>query len=146
MADTKLRFKIVQDEDGYPPVAIESLHVEKLGELTYKIDSLPFFFNEATLDDTVVVYEAEDDAFRVLAVRKSSGNSLLRIVYECETKREQLLDKLRQEGFAFEGLESYSLISVNVSKQTPYGPFRQWLEEFTSDGRADFEEAILRHE
>jgi hypothetical protein len=78
----KVHFRLTQDQDGYPPAAVESVWAEA-GEdaQEYKIDNVPFFSREATLGDIVKVRSDIDGHLWFDALLRPSGNSLIRIVF-----------------------------------------------------------------
>ena len=78
---SKVHFRLVQDEDGYPPVSVESVWAQpstKAGE--YVLDNIPFFAREATIGDVVQVREEEGHLWFDKVVRRSQ-NSLVRVVF-----------------------------------------------------------------
>jgi Domain of unknown function (DUF4265) len=79
MSPVRVNFSLKQEEEGYPPVAVESLWAEpgaKPGE--YVIDNVPFFVRDATIGDTILAREEGDGRwFNRLLSR--SLNSLLRV-------------------------------------------------------------------
>lgn len=67
----KVHFRLVQDEDGYPPVAVESVWAQPgMNSREYVLDNLPFFVREATLGDTVLVREEEGHCWFEAVVRR----------------------------------------------------------------------------
>ena len=81
MADgVKIHFQLEQDEDGYPPVAVESVWAQPAGQTgEYIVDNVPFFTRDATIGDTVRVREDDGNLWFERVVARST-NSLVRVV------------------------------------------------------------------
>jgi hypothetical protein len=71
-APVRIHFQLEQDEDGYPPVVVESLWAES-GENhnEYVIDNVPFFVRVATIGDTVRVREEDGNRWFESLVHRS---------------------------------------------------------------------------
>lgn len=63
MAARKVFFKLEPDDDGYPPVSVESLWAQENQDGTCVIDNIPFYTREATLGDVVDVLYDEGVAY-----------------------------------------------------------------------------------
>jgi hypothetical protein len=141
---TKIYFQLVQDEDGYPPVAVESVWAwpgEKIGE--YIIDNVPFFTCDATLGDVVVTRDEEGHRwFETVAHR--SRNSLVRVVFFDPTCVERISKYLQNLGCSTEYEKTHNLLAVSIPEEVELTEVQAYLENETSAGKIDYEEAILR--
>ena len=142
--DTKLRFRIQQDETGYPPVSVESLHVSKISEERYCLESIPFFFREATLGDIVVV-EEEGDGLSYALVVGGERNSLVRVFVPASEQVEALTVLLNELGLLFEVLKDFGIVAINISPEQSYRDVLTRLEESLDMETAGMEEVLCRH-
>jgi hypothetical protein len=142
--DTKLRFRIQQDETGYPPVTVESLHLSKIAEEKYCLESIPFFFREATLGDIVFVEEEEDGLYYALVVG-GERNSLVRVFVPASEQIEALTALLIAQGLLFEVLKDFGIVAISISPEQSYRDVLARLEESLDMETAGIEEVLCRH-
>lgn len=142
--ETKLRFRIRQDETGFPPVTVESLHVSKITEDSYCLESIPFFFREATLGDIVVV-EEEDDGLSYALVVGGERNSLVRVFVPASEQVEALTALLIELGLLFEVLKDFGIVAISISPEQSYREVLTRLEEGLDMETAGIEEVLCRH-
>lgn len=140
----KIFFQMQQDEDGYPPITVESVWAmpsENVDE--YVLNNIPFFFREATFEDTVKAQEKNGQLwFERLTV--NSSNSLIRVVFhdrECESRIEQELTKL---GCEVEYFEQYNLLAVSIPGDIKLSDVQAYLASEADAGTIGYEEPILR--
>jgi hypothetical protein len=134
-ASEKLRFQL-EVVDGYPPVAVENLFVSRMAPGRYVLESLPFFFREATLGDEILVWEVGDDRHDASMLKRGS-NGLLRVfVSDCD-RRAALADRLSNSGVIFEVLPEYGLVSVNTVSCESHSELVQWLLDFCGMGAVE---------
>ena len=140
----KVHFHLSQDEDGYPPVAVESLWAEPgANAKEYVIDNIPFFARDATIGDTVLVCEEEGNRWFERLVCCSS-NSLLRVVFFDRSRVEEINKRLVSLGCSTEYMKEYNLLAVSVPETAKLGDVQSYLQAEAGAGHIDYEEAILR--
>lgn len=140
----KVHFRLSQDEDGYPPVAVESLWASPTTEPNeFVIDNIPFFTQQATLGDVVCVRE-KDGEFWFDDVASRSKNSLLRVVFFDKERIDNVSEKLVALGCSTEHMASHSLIAVNVPASASLAGVQAYLQKGADAGVLDYEEPILR--
>lgn len=145
MSDNTYRrifFELEQDEDGYPPAATESVWAIPQGGDLYKIDNIPFFIREATLDDVVEAVE-QDGALTYKATISRSGNSLIRVVYYKGTDPSELREQIKALGCSTEWDDNHHLISVNVPPHVKLTDVQAFLQQGSEQERFDYEEPLL---
>src|SRR5260221_6074103 len=76
----KVWFKIQQDEDGYPPVQVESLWARPFDEGKYVLDNIPFFARGVSWRDMISASQGADGNKWFSGVVNPSGHSTIRIV------------------------------------------------------------------
>ncbi len=141
---TKVHFQLEQDEDDYPPVAVESVWATPgQGPGRFVLDNVPFFTRDATLGDEVAVSVAEGGYWFESVVNRS-GNSLIRVVFFDTSHRDRVMQDLQALGCSTESLAAHSLVAVNVPEQVPLRTVREYLQGETAADHLDYEEPILR--
>lgn len=144
MALMKVHFEFEQDEDGYPPVAVESVWCEPTsirGE--FIVDSIPFFIRDATLGDVVEATERPDGWWFARIVRPST-HSLIRAVLFDTQQAQRIRTELKRLGCSTEYLDTYRLIAVHVPGSTLLGSVQAYLDLEAQGGTIDYEEPLLR--
>jgi len=139
----KVVFRLVQDEDGYPPATTESVWAREAPSGYYKLDNIPFFEAAATLDDIVEASKQDGELVFVRMVRESD-NSLIRVVYYEGTDPRFIRDELEDLGCSTEWMEQYSLVAVSIPSNVALAAVQHFLEEGAAQDKWDYEEAILR--
>lgn len=137
----RIHFELEQDDDGYPPVSVESVWARPTSE-GYEIDSIPFFVRCAGPEDVVVTREQEGGLWFDRVVRESS-NSLLRVVVFKDGVHESLRSELTSLGCASEWIEQYALVAVHVPSNVSIADVRRVLDAGCEREDWDYEEAIL---
>lgn len=140
----KVHFHLEQDEDGYPPVAVESLWAEPSAKPDeYVIDNVPFFVRDATIGDTVRVREKDGHRWFDGLVSRSQ-NSLLRVVFFDRECVETVSERLVAMGCSTEYLREHNLMAVSIPISVNLTNVQAYLQAETDAGRTDFEEPIHR--
>jgi hypothetical protein len=146
MSAIKVHFPIEQDQDGYPPVAVESLWAATCNQPDlYRIENIPFFARVATLDDVISVRPGKGGYWFDGLVHRS-GNSLVRVSFEDRSVAETLAGRLEALGCAVERIAAYNIFAVSVPAAVALHEVRTVLGEALSTGDIDYEEALLRHD
>lgn len=135
MADgVKIHFQLEQDEDGYPPVASESMWGNPTGQPgEYILDNIPFFTRDATIDDTVHVRE-EDGILWFERVVAPSTNSLIRVVFFDRGAVQDTCQHLESVGCSIEYIRAYNLLAVNIPASVPLDRVQSYLQDQATAG------------
>ncbi len=139
----KIAFPLVQDQDGHPPVTAESVWASEAPNGYYKLDNIPFFETEATLDDIIEVSE-QDGELTFSRMIRESNNSLVRVVYFEGTNPRLVREEVERLGCSTEWMEQFSLIAINVPSGVSLAEVQDLLAEGATKERWDYEEPILR--
>lgn len=144
MSSVKIHFHLEQDEDGYPPIAVESLWAEPgVKPDEYVIDNVPFFVRDATIGDAVLAIEKEDGRWFDRLVSRSQ-NSLLRVVFFDRTCIKEIGERLVTMGCSTEYLREHNLMAVSIPGSVPLESVQAYLQSQADAEKIDFEEPILR--
>lgn len=144
MKRCKIAFRLVRDEDGYPPFAIETVWAKET-ELNnqYEIDSIPFFAQQATFGDVVI---ANGDTPPVVFTRvvRRSRNSLIRVVFHDAALMPTVRADLEALGCSMESFVERSLLAVNIPGAVSLELVQKYLTRMTERDLIGYEEPILR--
>lgn len=139
----KVAFRLVRDEDGYPPADWEHLWAHSLGESLFVLDNTPFFARGASVGDVVLAEQSEGlNQFR--RVVRPSLHSTLRVILFRQELADELRSQLRQLGCKSEQSHLPGLIAVDVPEPSLLGPVRDLLESGEVAGDWTYEEAAIR--
>ena len=140
----RIHFPLQQDEDGYPPVAVESVWAQPSTQAReYVLDNVPFFARDATIGDTVLIREEDGNLwFEKLMYR--SGNSLVRVVFFDPDVVKVVSDRLVSMGCDVEYLQDHELLAVSIPASTALSEVQGYLQAEATTGTIDYEEPILR--
>jgi hypothetical protein len=140
----KIHFRLEQDEDGYPPVAVESLWATPTAAAEqYVIDNVPFFIRDATVGDTVLVRKKDGNCW-FDGVLSRSQNSLVRVVFFDRDCVEVLSKQLSAMGCSTEYLREHNLMAINIPGEIALTDVQAYLRAEAETGKIDYEEPILR--
>jgi hypothetical protein len=139
----KILFRLPQDADGYPPVAVESVWATNAQPGIYLLDNIPFFTREATLGDAVLASDEKGDLW-FTRIQVESTNSLVRVVLFDVARLDELRQQLTQLGCSTEWDEPHNLVAVNVPDSADLSAIQNYLQTNSERGWFDYEEPILR--
>jgi hypothetical protein len=140
----KVHFQLVQDEDGYPPVTVESVWAQSTPRpCEYLLDNVPFFARTATIGDVVGVREDDGQLWFESVVRRSP-NSLIRIVFFDRSGLERVNQRLIGYGCATEYLSAHNVLAVSIPDNVSLREVQAYLQGEATAGVLDYEEPILR--
>ncbi len=143
MKRVKLMFQIEQDDDGYPPISVESVWAKPTGSGTYLVDNIPFFATDAALGDEVNAKDIDGDLFYV-SMKKPSGNSLLRVVFFDSKASDDLIEQLARLECDTERSHVDCLVAINVPPPVKLRKVQQLLNTGCERQHWDYEEPLLR--
>jgi hypothetical protein len=140
----KVMFQIEQ-KDGYPPVAVESMWAVKVGDGLYEIENIPFYAKGIGLGDIVGTTASETGSLVFDRVASSRGHSTLRLVFIEMRERKRIEKALEALGCGWEGGVEPSLISVDVPPAASFDEVLKLVSEACTQGILDYETAAIRH-
>ena len=115
-----LSFQLQQDEDGWPPAAVECLWCEPQGD-HYRVETCPLFVKGISVGDLIDVQKDDQGDVVSFCVVRPSKNTTLWIIFWDESKVEPTLQELHKLDCDTTGpLEGWKtkLCSVNVPSST----------------------------
>ncbi len=143
MAQAKIAFRLIQDEDGYPPETVETLWANSgAGEGLFTIDNIPFFARSVAFGDQVRA-ELVDGQWEFREVVHRSFHSTVRILVWNKDETQSVRDEFRALGCASELSGLPGLIAVDVPPELSYPNIFSILKAGAEGGRWDYEEACI---
>jgi hypothetical protein len=143
----KLHFALEQDEDGYPPFAVESVWATLTNKTNeYVIDNIPFYVRGVALGDVVSAKADDDGHLWFHEVINPSGHSTLRILMLHPDETEEIKSFLCSLGCRWEGSNTPKLFSVDVPPEVKYDAVKSYLDGKEEEGVVEYEEGCLGFE
>jgi len=90
----ELLFQLEQDEDGWPPVAVEGLWCEPQ-DSSYRVQTCPLFVKGVSVGDLIEVEQDQQGEVLSFTVLRPSENSTVWVIFWDESKIEPTLAELR---------------------------------------------------
>ena len=143
----KVRFKLDQDEDGWPPVTSEGLWAEPLGEEKYRINNTPWFVRNLAADDVVIAVPAADGVLWATGRVQWSGRFTLRVIPAREGPLggdlRAVVDAFKPFGVSGEGARQYGIVALDVPPDADLSSIKRLLRAGEADSRWDYEEGCI---
>ena len=131
-------------EDGWPPVGVESVWCEKVGD-NYRLKNVPFFIPDIARDD---VFYAEIDPVNKhvfdFEIIESSGRSVVWFMNNSDLNISKFKEKLTQLGCSVEGFPKFSLSSIDVPPDIDFDALENLVDHYENKG-LDFAFPVWRN-
>ena len=142
----KVVFHLEQDEDGYPPIAVEMLNARTLENGTFQIQNAPFFTENISYNDIVKASPTDvSEQYRFDEVVEQSGFTSLSIIILDSSMDTFLMDLLRGLDCVIEYGEFgvYRVLAVAVPDTTDYASLREQLQSIEDRELISFAELAV---
>ncbi|EOI5800021.1 DUF4265 domain-containing protein [Cronobacter dublinensis] len=140
----KVTFRLIQDEDGYPPVSYESVWLKRNGNGEYELDNIPLYIYGVSKGD-VITFQKSNDEYVVGGIAKRKGHSTLRIYINEAQQKESVISALQSLGGHIGTSASAALFSLDIPSDIPFLRIDAFLKSKYDDGILDYEDACLQH-
>jgi hypothetical protein len=126
----RMHIRLEQDEDGFPPVAVETVWVQPRGEY-FLVDSIPLFSDSIALNDLVAVDRDAEGHSWFREVETHSGHEVVRVLFDEHQlpHRDNVRGHLRDLGCRSEWSDQYWLLAVDIPPDAPEDGIRKFLDE-----------------
>lgn len=141
----KVFFHLEQDEDGYPPVATESLWAKRVPEGGYQLDNVPFYAKGVSWNDIVEAQVDDEGALYFTKVIRPSGHSTIRVMIFNEAEVSPLRKELEKLGCDSERDYVPQLISVDIPPAVDIRNVWNLLEQGLNSDKLEYEDACIQH-
>lgn len=141
----KVAFQLEQNEDGYPPVALETLNASDLGGGLFKIENAPFFAESIAYGDVVAARASTSGSCAFDKVVERSTFTSLSILILQEGMDVLLMDLFRGKDCVIEYGEfgDFRVLAVAVPKTCDYAALRATLQTLEDDDQISFAELAV---
>ena len=143
----KVRFKLQQDDEGWPPVESEGLWAEPLGGDRFRVDNTPWFARNLAADDVVIALAGSDGVLWATERTEWSGRLTIRIIPfskgPLNGSRQAVLDTFKPLGVSGEGIEEYNMVALDVPTDADLAAVKRLVQAGEADGRWDYEESCV---
>lgn len=141
MANRKIWFPLIKDDDDYPPYAAEGIWVTETDDPTqFVIANIPFFTRDATLGDTIKARQ-KGNQLEFERVVKRSASSLIRVFTYDATKIAEIRAELKRLGCSSEWHRR--MIAVDIPGEASLERVQEYLHDLEKREVASYEEPIL---
>jgi hypothetical protein len=141
----KIFFPLTSDEEGYPPVNVESVWAIKQQDGFFQIDNIPFYIHSLSTGDVVSAEFSEERNYFSKLIYSSKNSTLRVVVYDIEITQ-QIRDQLTDIGCSSEQSNLKGFFAVNVPPQVRYSEVLKLLTPYKEKEKLDYEESALRHD
>ncbi|OIJ63182.1 DUF4265 domain-containing protein [Streptomyces mangrovisoli] len=128
----KVCFRMDVDEDGWPPVSVESLWAVDLGDGTVRLDNTPWFVRAVASGDIIRVEIDEDGVRWAAETVRASQNCTIRLIVLKDggsaAARQSVLDVFHRLGTTGEGIEQFRMVALDVPPGADLQQMRRLLE------------------
>jgi hypothetical protein len=148
MESVESRVKILfllDQEDGYPPIARESVWARSSSENRYLIDNIPFFVRGISPDDEVEVDFISGEAFFRRLYRPSQVSTFRLFLFDPVNDRTRIREQLKKLKCESEYNQHIGLLAVAIPANIAIQPFLDYAFNQKENGVLDVEEGALRH-
>ena len=140
----KINFPIVQDETGYPDVAVESLWARPCGDDVFQIDNIPFFAKRVSFGDKVTAKQNVPNGSLCYKEHvEYSKHSTIRVILFDENKVQTTRDHLKKMGCSSELSHIPKLIAIDIPPKINVQCITHFLAEGEKRGDWEYEEASV---
>ena len=142
---TKISFELVPDDDGYPPVGVETLNASRLEENKFRLENTPFFVSGVAYGDIVEARQSPSGGYEFVQCLDESGFKSISIILLSEALDRNLMDTLRGCNAVIEYGEfnSIRMVAISVPESFDYSNFRVLLNNFESEGLISYAELAV---
>jgi hypothetical protein len=143
--DRKIFFPVEKDQDGYPPVAGETLWAATVGDGNYRVENIPFLATGVSLGDEVMV-QLVDGMPTFKSVTRRGGHSTVRASIPDTATVQAIRDRLAELGATSELSEYPRLVSIDIPPTVDPRRILIYRIGAREEGRLDFEIADIAKE
>lgn len=150
MPAVKVHFDLPRDDDGWPPVAVESLWAETVGGDVVRLTNVPWFVRGVAIGDLIRVERDSDGVLWAAEHLEWSGNCTIRVVPSpsgpLRGSRQRVLDTFQPFGVTGEGIQQFGLVALEVPPGADLAGVQRVLRAGARDGWWEYEEGCVSDE
>ncbi|MEV8390463.1 MULTISPECIES: DUF4265 domain-containing protein [unclassified Streptomyces] len=128
----KVHFRLDTDEDGWPPVSVESLWAVGLGDGIVRLDNTPWFVRGVASNDIIRVEIDDEGVYWADETVQASENCTVRLVIMKDggsaATRQTVLETFYRLGTTGEGNEQFRMVALDVPPDADLPRIRKLLD------------------
>lgn len=144
MNTVKIRFELDIDEDGWPPIKVETLHAKPLDDGTFEIANTPFFIGGTAFGDVVEARASGDGRLEFAACVKESNYRAISIILFSPDMRQLLIDELQGKECIIEYGEfsGMKMLAIAIPHTTDYVPIQEFFDAHENGEKLSYAELV----
>jgi hypothetical protein len=147
----KVRFRLEQDEDGWPPFESEGLWAVPAGKNHYRLENTPWFARGVAVEDIWSATVSEDGVLWADEQVAWSGHCTIRIIPLADGplhgSQQAVIDKMVELGASAEGFgEKINIVAVSIPNGSDFPAIKAVLQSNTANGSWEYEEGCISQE
>ena len=130
MVPVKVNFNLEVEEDGFPPISVETLNGVLLEEGLIRIDNTPFFVEGVAIGDKIkCCLSPGNNNYQFLDVVEESGNRAISIIFIEDSYKEEVYQYLKNAGCYCEygEFKDFNMMAVEVDGKINYEDIENYL-------------------
>jgi hypothetical protein len=141
----KIRFELVPDEDGYPPIRVETLNAANLGEGKFRIQNAPFFVANVSYGDVVDAKKSQDGGYDFVQCLEASDFKSISIILLNDALDKALMDLLRGCNAVIEYGEfgALRMVAIAIPGGADYPAIKRALDHYEADELISYAELAV---
>ncbi|MCU1452844.1 MAG: hypothetical protein JWN46_990 [Acidimicrobiales bacterium] len=143
----QIHFDLHPPEHGWPPVAVESVWAEALGDGAYRVDGPPWFVLDLAVGDVVTAVPDAAGRLRPTGDVRRSGRLTVRVVpaYEGSLRGDPVavLDVFRPYGVAGKVQATYRVVALDIGPDADLHALKSLLDAGEAEDDWFYEEGSV---
>ncbi|AQU67731.1 DUF4265 domain-containing protein [Streptomyces niveus] len=143
----KVGFRLEVDEDGWPPVGVESVWAVDLGDATARLANTPWFVRGIANGDVLRTHADADGRLWAGDVVRNSENCTIRLIVLRDggtaAARQSVLNASWELRVGGEGVDQFRMIALDVPPEADLRKVQQLLDHGESKGWWHVEEGCV---
>jgi hypothetical protein len=143
MKTQKINF-VLEIEDEYPPVGVETLNARACGDGTFELMNTPFFIKETAYNDVVFARPSVHGRLEFVTCVKQSKYKAISVILLNSTIREQLINDFQDKDCIIEYGEfiGFKMLAIAIPHTTDYIPLKALLANYQENDELSYAELV----
>ncbi len=146
MGNIKVNFELEIIEDGFPPIAIETLNARLRDDGKIELDNTPFFAECVAVGDIISCSKDEHDHNYIFEnVITPSGNKSISIIFIHDECKNKIYEYLKEKDCYCEygEFDGFNMLAVSVDSSNEYNEITAYLDAEESLGKISYAELCI---
>ena len=142
----KVDFKLEIEEDGFPPVEVETLNGVLQDDGYVKLDNTPFFVANIATNDILECRKADGMSnFQFVRVVQESGYKALSIIFLDHHIEEEIYQYFKKQNCYCEygEFDGFNMLAVSIGLSVDYELVSSYLDSYESSDKLSYAELCL---